>query len=162
MRALKGLLIVAALTTAPAATIAAPTGPSNDSAWTVSKPRLGVMVMSLTPELRAHLGAARDRGVLVARVEPGSPAAAAGITVGDVIVDVQGRMVDDASDVLAALASVEPGKKVPVQIVRNKQPLSLQVTVARTNQTEAAVGNPSWSQWLREMMKPFDLSPPRA
>jgi S1-C subfamily serine protease len=162
MRALKGLLMAAALTAAPAMTTAAPIGPSNDSAWTVSKPRLGVMVMSLTPELRTHLGAANDRGVLVARVEAGSPAAGAGISVGDVIVDVQGRSVDDASDVLAVLADVDAGKKVAVHVVRNKQPLTLQVTLARTNQTEAAIGNPSWSHWLREMMKPFDLSPPRA
>jgi S1-C subfamily serine protease len=156
------VLIAAALTAAPAVVSAEPENPSTDSSWMTSRPRLGVMVMSLTPELRTHLGAANDRGVLVARVEPGSPAAAAGITVGDVIVDVQGRMVDDASDVVAALAGGQSGKKLPVQIVRNKQPLTLQVTLTSNRPAEAAVSNPNWSQWLREMMKPFASSPPSA
>ncbi len=162
MRAFKGLLIAAALAAAPAVVSAEPVNPSTDSSWMTSRPRLGVMVMNLTPELRTHLGAANDRGVLVARVEPGSPAAASGITVGDVIVDVQGRMVDDASDVVAALAAVESGKKLPVQIVRNKQPLGLQVTMTNSRPTEAAVHGPRWSQWLREVMKPFASSPPSA
>ena len=62
---------------------------SNESAfdtfeWSTSKGRLGVLVMSLTPELRKHFGAAEDRGAMIARVEPLSPAALAGLKPGDV------------------------------------------------------------------------------
>ena len=90
MRRFRALLIAAGLAAMPASAAA---GPFNDSwsspqifekyEWSTSKGRLGVMVMSLTPELRKHLGAAEDRGVLVAHVEPGTPAASAGIAVGD-------------------------------------------------------------------------------
>src|SRR5262245_19487116 len=47
--------------------------------------RLGVMVMELTPELRAYFGAPRDSGLLIAQVVPDSAAARAGVRVGDVI-----------------------------------------------------------------------------
>src|SRR4029077_19784150 len=46
---------------------------------------LGIQLIEITPELRAHYGVARDAGVLVGGVEPDSPAAKAGIEVGDII-----------------------------------------------------------------------------
>src|SRR5579871_5943521 len=97
MRRISALLCVAGLAAAPASVAA---GPSNDPwstpqtqtiekfEWSTAKGRLGVMVMGLTPELRKHFGAPDDRGVLVAHVESGTPAATAGIEVGDVIVEV--------------------------------------------------------------------------
>lgn len=163
MRRFQALLIAAGLA---AMTASAAAGPSNDS-WSTpqvfekyevftSRGRLGVMVMSLTPELRKHLGAAEDRGVLVAQVEPGTPAAAAHITVGDVIVNVRGRAIAGAVDVLTALADVPKGQAVPVEIVRDKKPVSLQATLA--NEPARQMSAPPWSsmpQWLRDMMKPF-------
>ena len=141
-------------------------GPSHDS-WSTpqvfekyelstSRGRLGVMVMSLTAELRKHLGAAEDRGVLVAHVEPGTPAAAAGIAVGDVIVSVQGRASGSAVDVLTALADVTRGQAVTVEIVRDRKPMSLRATLA--SDAASHVTDPAWStlpQWLRDMMKPL-------
>src|SRR4051812_40693633 len=117
MRRFQALLIAAGLAAAPASAVASPSNHSWSTPQTfekfelsTSKGRLGVMVMSLTPELRTHFGAAQDRGVLVAHVEPGTPAAAAGITVGDVIVEVRGKAIDGASDVLSALADVTKGQ----------------------------------------------------
>ena len=161
MRRFHALLIAAGLAAMPASAAA---GPSHDSwstprfvdkyEWSTSKGRLGVMVMGLTPELRKHFGAAEDRGVLVAHVEPGTPAAAAGISVGDVIVNVRGRAIDDPTDVLAALADVTKGQVVAVEIVRDKKPLSLQATI--TNDTASDVMPWSrWPPWVREMMRPF-------
>src|SRR4051812_35021876 len=132
MRRFKALLIASLLAAAPASAVA---GPSNDPGsgsqtieWSTTKGRLGVMVMSLTPELRKHFGAADDRGVLVAHIEPGSPAAMAGIAVGDVIVEVRGQKIEEAPDVRSALASVN-GPTVAVDIVRDGKPRSIQVTL---------------------------------
>src|SRR5512147_2865056 len=128
MRRIPALLCVAGLATAPASVAA---GPSKDPwstpqsntvekfEWSTAKGRLGLMVMSLTPELRKHFGAAEDRGVLVAHVEPSTPAAAAGIAVGDVIVGVRGHKVDAAPDVLSALADVTKGERVTVELLRD-------------------------------------------
>lgn len=89
MRRFHALLTAAAMAAAPMSAAAdrsrdplkagEPRGPTTEKLeWSMSKRRLGVLVMSLTPELRKHLGATESRGVLVARVEPGTPAAAAG------------------------------------------------------------------------------------
>jgi membrane-associated protease RseP (regulator of RpoE activity) len=163
MRRFHALLIAAGLAAMPASAAA---GPSTDSwsspqifekyEFSTSRGRLGVMVMSLTPELRKHFGAAEDRGVLVAHVEPGTPAAAAGIAVGDVIVSVRGRAIGGAADVLTALADVPKDQNVAVDIVRDKQPLSLQATLA--NDASSRATDPAWirmPQWLRDMMKPL-------
>ena len=162
MRRFQALLIAAGLAAAPASAVA---GPSNDSwstpptvekfEWSMSKGRLGVTVMSLTPELRKHFGAADDRGVLVAHVEPGTPAAAAGIAVGDVIVEVRGKPIDRASDVLSALADVNKGQSAAIQLVRDGKPKSLQATLA--DDPTPNLFDSTWSgmRWLQELMKPM-------
>ncbi len=54
---------------------------------------LGVRSIEMTPELRQHFGAPKDAGVLVGTVEPESPAAKAGIQVGDILTAVDGEGV---------------------------------------------------------------------
>ena len=61
---------------------AAPPAPRAPRAPRLSGGYLGVELVDLTPELREHFGAPRDVGVMVGRVEPGSPAARAGLEVG--------------------------------------------------------------------------------
>ena len=55
--------------------------------------RIGVYVQPLTEELREHFGAPPDRGVLVARVEPGRPGQRGGLLVGDVLLDANDAFV---------------------------------------------------------------------
>ena len=158
MRRIPALLCVAGLAAAPASAVA---GPSNDPwstqtverfEWSTSKGRLGVMVMSLTPELRKHFGAPEDRGVLVAHVDPDTPAAKAGIEVGDVIVEVRGRKIDTAPDVLSAVEDLGKGEQVKITVLRDGRSRSLDATLANN-----ATANASWSPpWLRDRMKPFD------
>jgi len=107
--------------------------------------------MGLTDELRTYFGSANKTGVLVARVEPGSPAARAGIAVGDVIVEVRGRSVDDAMDVIDALADVEKGQHASVKVLRDKKPMSIDVRFDGDT-TSKLDGWPAF-KWLREMFK---------
>jgi len=57
--------------------------------------RLGLRVEPVTPELRRELGAPSTRGMAVAEVVPGSPADRTGLKKGDIILEVNGRPVDD-------------------------------------------------------------------
>lgn len=161
MRRIPALLCVAGLATAPASVAA---GPSNDPwstaqsqtvekfVWSTAKGRLGVMVMSLTPELRKHFGAPEDRGVLVAHVESGTPAATAGIEVGDVIVEVHGKKIDDAADVRSALADVGKGQHAKIDLVRDGKPRTLDATLA-----DNGMASMMWSPpWFRDWLKPLD------
>lgn len=146
MRRFPALLVAAGLAAAPASAVAGPSDPKSSSLerfdWSIQKPRLGVMVTGLTPELRTHFGATTDRGLLIARVELDSPAARAGLRVGDVIVEVGGTMVDDAGDVIAALAKADP-RKVPVTLLRDRKRMTIEVDPRAAPATS----------WLFEMMR---------
>jgi hypothetical protein len=90
---------------------------------------LGVQVLGLTPELRAHFGAPEDAGVLVARVEEGSPAAAAGIQVGDVLTAVDGKPIAGPQSLALAIREKKAGNSVNVDFLRDEGALSASVAV---------------------------------
>jgi membrane-associated protease RseP (regulator of RpoE activity) len=106
---------------------------ADTSASQTGQPRLGVMVMGLTPELRQFFGVPNDRGVLIAKVEPSSPAARAGLQAGDVLVRVGRQPARSASDVVQALAA-QAGGRIRLVISRRGQPLRLQAVVAGQRQ----------------------------
>jgi len=74
------------------------------------KARLGVRVQDLTPELAERLGLDEPRGALVAEVESGGPADRAGITRGDVVLEVNREPVKDASSFAKAVRGSDPDK----------------------------------------------------
>src|SRR5689334_13182434 len=99
-------LLVAGLMTTPVVAVARPdSAPVQEYSWSTSwgRGRLGVTVMSLTPDLRHYFGTPEDRGLLVAHVEPGSPAAAASLRAGDVITAVKSHAVGSVEDVMTAI-----------------------------------------------------------
>ncbi len=89
------------------------------------KGRLGVAALQISAELRAQLGAPGDRGVLLDAVRPDSPAARAGLRVGDIITDVAGAKIRSARDVIAALADRKNGDEVAIAAVRKGQRIEL-------------------------------------
>lgn len=90
---------------------------------------LGVRLIEITDELRAHYGAPRDAGVLVAEVEAGSPAARAGIEVGDVLTSVDGRGVSSTWDVSRGVRRKKAGETVEVELVRGRGSRKVTVTL---------------------------------
>lgn len=96
---------------------------------TAGKGRLGVSVVEISPDLRAHLGAPRDRGVLINTVRADSPAARAGVTVGDVVTDVDGDPVGGAAEMLSAMSDRKKGQAVSVGLVRNGKPMTVRATM---------------------------------
>lgn len=92
-------------------------------------PFLGVSLGQLTPAIQRSLGVESDRGALVTAVDPGSPAAAASLRPGDVIVDLAGEPVQDVEDLLRILRSTRVGQQVPVTVVRGSDQQTVTVTV---------------------------------
>jgi membrane-associated protease RseP (regulator of RpoE activity) len=106
-----------------------------------SGPRLGIMVTGLTQELRSFYGVPDDRGVLVARVAPHSPAARAGLRVGDILVGVRSSTISNADDVLQVLSGMQRGEMFPLTIVRDHRAMTLQAklpTKARMHDRDQA------------------------
>jgi len=94
----------------------------------LARGRIGAQVQSMTPELREHMQAPSDRGLLVTRVEPDHPAAEAGLLVGDVIVSVGGTPMREPFDLVKAVASVPAGASMELSIFRDGEPQKLEVS----------------------------------
>jgi len=90
---------------------------------------LGVELVDLTPELRRHFGADENAGIMVAHVDDESPAARAGLEVGDVVVAVDGKMLASDWDLRRLVAPRKAGDVVTVDVVRDGGRLQLKATL---------------------------------
>ncbi|MDX1502717.1 MAG: PDZ domain-containing protein [Thermoanaerobaculia bacterium] len=90
---------------------------------------LGVQLTELTPELRAHFGVPEDAGVLVARVEEGSPAARAGLAPGDIVTAVAGTPVASGAALAHEIRAREAGDTVNLEVWRDRKVQTLSATL---------------------------------
>jgi hypothetical protein len=89
---------------------------------------LGVVPQRIDHVLRAALGF-EDPGVLLAEVVPESPAALAGLQVGDILLSVKGLPVHDPDRLRSLLKDCRPGEEVALQIQRQGKKRSLKATL---------------------------------
>ncbi len=83
---------------------------------------------SNNPVLMRELGA--PYGIVIERIEPGSPADKAGLKAGDVITNVNGQPVHTGADLVTPIAQTPIGDSVQIRYVRNMQPKDVTLTVA--------------------------------
>jgi membrane-associated protease RseP (regulator of RpoE activity) len=100
---------------------------------------IGVSLIEITPELRAHYGAPKDAGVLVSDVASDTPAAKAGLEVGDVITAVDGERVGWTGDVSRAIRGKKAGETVQLDVVRGRASRKLTVTVEERQARERSI-----------------------
>jgi len=89
--------------------------------------RLGLEVQPMTPELRRFFRAPEGAGVLVARVEPDSPADKAGVRVGDVILEAGGEEIESPTDLLRKALPAPEGEELALVLLRDGEKLELKV-----------------------------------
>jgi len=85
---------------------------------------------TLTPEIAEEFGLETDRGVLVAGVDAGTPAAEAGLEQGDIIVRAGGTRTDATGDLLGLLRRVPPGETLELVIVRDGEEMTVRAELA--------------------------------
>ena len=90
---------------------------------------LGVLIQPMTPDLADALGLKTPEGAIVASVQPDSPASAAKLQSGDVIVSVNGVTVDKTHDLPGMVASVASGKTADLAILRGGKAETVSVTI---------------------------------
>ncbi|HEY5762160.1 MAG TPA: DegQ family serine endoprotease [Rhodocyclaceae bacterium] len=113
----------------------------------VTRGRLGISIQGLNQGLAKSFGLDSVQGALVSQVEPDSPAAKAGVQVGDVILEFNGDTVDDSSSLPPMVGSVKPGTKVKLKVWRERKEKTLTVTVGEMpNQSVAAADSPDGAQ----------------
>jgi len=89
---------------------------------------LGITVQNLTPEIAKELGLKKESGVVVTRVEPGSPAADAGIQTGDVIREVNRKSVKDTEDFSQKVEKAKEQNNVLLLVQRGQHSLFAALT----------------------------------
>jgi serine protease Do len=96
---------------------------------TVSRGRLGVGIQELSKELAMSFKLDSAAGVLIAGVEPGSPADKAGLKRGDVILKYDGTAVENAVELPRLVASSKPGTEATLDVWRQGASRSIKVTL---------------------------------
>jgi serine protease Do len=93
----------------------------------VTRGWLGVSLQPLSPDLAQSFGVKDAKGALVADVSADSPAARAGVKSGDVILEFNGKKVEDPSALARAVAVAKPGETGKLTVWRDRQQTSLEV-----------------------------------
>jgi serine protease Do len=98
----------------------------------VTRGKIGVTIQAsrITQEDAENMGLPDRRGAVVREVERGGPASKAGLRPGDVVVEYNGRKVENDKNLVEMVVVTKPGTSVPVKVIRDKTVKSLTVTVA--------------------------------
>jgi serine protease DegS len=112
-------------------------GQSSSRAW------LGVSTVPVEapPELAALFGDGRSTALLVAGVEAESPAAKAGLRVGDILVSLGGRPIAEPADLMTALDVARPGSDLPIVILRSGEKKELAAKPRDAGREEGGCGH---------------------
>ena len=96
---------------------------------TVTHAYIGLSMQTVTPSAALSNGLSVDEGAYVVEVFDGSPAAEAGIQVGDVVTSIGGEAVSSADSAILAVRSHDIGDTVEVKVMRGEKELSFDVTL---------------------------------
>jgi serine protease Do len=126
----------------------------------VSRGWLGVLIQDVTRELAPTFGMTQPRGALVAQVLPESPASAAGLVPGDVILSYNGKEVPTSSALPPLVGATQVGETGRIEVLRMGETLSLTVTIAELPEEDqlASGGEPPPGQANRLGLVARDLS----
>ena len=95
----------------------------------IARGYLGVNIQSVTPELAKEFRVPDEAGALVGNVQPDTPAADAGLKEGDVIIEFNGKKVNDSRHLRLMVGETRPKTKVPLKILRDGREKTVTVTL---------------------------------
>jgi serine protease Do len=113
---------------------------------------IGVSINDVTPENSKFFALKDANGAVISEVQPDSPGAQAGLTVGDVIVGLDGKKVADAGQLQAEVSSKRPGTKIALEVLRDGKDVEVPVTLEELGSKDkkeelsanADSGKPRW------------------
>ncbi|EEB82793.1 DegQ family serine endoprotease [Roseobacter sp. GAI101] len=113
----------------------------------VQRGQLGVTIQDFTPDLAEALGVDSGVGAVITQVEPDSPAEAAGLLPGDLIVSVDSRPVAGSADLRSQIGLKRLGRKIKLGIIRDGEALTVEATLRKGPQLETS-GSDQGLGWL--------------
>ncbi|MCO5149144.1 MULTISPECIES: DegQ family serine endoprotease [unclassified Shinella] len=100
---------------------------------------IGVQIQPVTSDVADAIGLAKPAGALVAKVDEGTPAAAAGIRSGDVITMLDGKAVNSPRELSRIVADLAPGTKEGVTVWRDGSDKNLSITIGNNDDGDRQV-----------------------
>jgi serine protease Do len=96
----------------------------------VTRAYLGVMAQEVTPSIAKAFHETEVRGALIGDVSPNSPAQKAGLEKGDIILDINGKPVNNSAELRMHVSLMAPGTKVEVKVFRDGAEKTIPLTLA--------------------------------
>jgi serine protease Do len=103
----------------------------------VIRPWVGIGLQNLTPELMKGLNVREKEGALISQVYEGSPAEKAGLKVGDIIVQIDGKKIKDSQDVVREVLKRQVDQKIRFEVIRDGKRVEVSVTTTQMPSTPA-------------------------
>jgi serine protease DegQ len=97
----------------------------------VTRGWIGIEAQDITPELAESFRLKEVRGSLIAGILRDSPAERAGLRPGDILLEIDGRQVQDSSSMLNLISSLKPNKKAILKISRDQKEFSVPVLIGK-------------------------------
>jgi serine protease Do len=120
---------------------------------------MGIGISDVTPENAKFFHVENNEGAVITQVEDGSPAAKAGLKVGDVVTELDGQKVSDASQLQIEVGQKEPGSSIRLGVLRDGKtidvPVMLEEMGSRDHEGKEvgsnSNGKPRWGLGLTDM-----------
>ncbi len=117
----------------------------------VARGYLGVAIQPLNEALAKDFNIPDGRGTLINGVQPGTPAAKAGLKQGDVIVKIDGQETPDPATLRARTASLAPGSEIQLEFIRDGKSQTLKVVLAEQTALAMMPAEGSFGLRVREV-----------
>ncbi len=124
----------------------------------VRRPRLGVGVDEVSAADAEVYGLDEIAGAEVRQVQEGTPAARAGVRIGDVIVGLDGQPIRSATQLITSLAQRQPGERVRLDVIRDRERRGITVELGQFR-TEASRDRERKAQPKVEELLGFRVEP---
>jgi serine protease Do len=108
----------------------------------VTRGRIGIGIQPLTKELAQSFKIDATSGAVVVAVEPGAPAEKAGVQIGDVVLEWNGKKIDDPNELPRLVAAIKPGADATMTVWRNGKRANLRVSVGEVTAEADAKAEP--------------------
>ena len=96
----------------------------------------GFDVQPVDASIAQYLGMKQVQGVIVSDIHPGGPAVAAGLKIGDVVLEVNGEKVNSDNDILAVMVESNPGDYLKFKVFRDHKTIDISLKLEATQKEQ--------------------------
>jgi len=119
---------------------------------------LGVGAQEMTPDLAKQFGVKEKTGALISEVTEKSPAEKGGIKIGDVIVQYQGKPVDNPFHLRNTVAETPAGTRVKMIVIRDKKEVPIEVTIEEQPETSGIIEQEEGKRKENKILSGMDVT----